>query len=64
VEVLTARVGLEHGARPHRQARAELHVLELLDPPSERGVEHVRLADARAVLDPVAGVHERRSVSR
>jgi hypothetical protein len=64
VEVLTTWVGLEHGARPHRQARADLHVLELLDPSRERGAEHVRLADARAVLDPVARAHERRSVSR
>src|SRR3954453_9774227 len=63
MEVLTPAVGLEHGARAQRQARADLHVLELLDPLRERGVEHVRLREAGAVLHPVAGGHERRSVS-
>jgi hypothetical protein len=63
VEVLTPRVCLEHGARAKRQARADLHVLEVLDPLRKRGVEHVRLRKAGAVLHPVAGGHQRRSVS-
>lgn len=62
--MLTTRVGLEHRARPHRQAGADLHVPELLDPRRERRVESVGLADARSVLDPVAGAYERRAVSR
>src|SRR4051812_10375556 len=64
MEVLTPRVGLEHGARAQRQARADLHVLELLDPLRERGVEHVRLREAGAVLHPVAGGHERAAAGR
>lgn len=59
VEVVTARIGLEHGARPQRQAGADLHVLDLVHPLRERGVEHIRLTEARSVLDPVAGANER-----
>ena len=39
-----------------------LDVLELVNPLRERRVEHIRLADAATVLDPVAGANERRSV--
>src|SRR5258705_326074 len=62
--VIAGGVGLEHGARPQRQARADLHFLELVDALGERAVEHVRLAYARAVLDPVAGADEPRGVGR
>jgi hypothetical protein len=61
MKVVAARIDLQHGARPHRDASAELDVLELVNSLRERRVEHIRLADAAAVLDPVAGAHERRS---
>ena len=54
VDVLALGIGVQHGARPHGQAVADLDVRELADAGGERAVEQVGLAQAGAVVQPHA----------
>ena len=42
MEVMAVGIGLQHGARAHRQAVADLDVRELVDAGAERPVERRR----------------------
>mmetsp|Transcript_12064 Transcript_12064/g.27969 ORF Transcript_12064/g.27969 Transcript_12064/m.27969 type:complete len:248 (+) Transcript_12064:672-1415(+) len=53
-EMGARRVLLQHGARPQRDARPDLHARQLA-PPARKGlVKHIRLPMGDAVVDPVA----------
>ena len=59
-EVFAGGIGLQHRTRLQRQAGADLYVLELVLAGGERRVEHVRLAQRHAVVEPHAGPDEAR----
>src|SRR6266699_4318774 len=52
VEMLAFRVFFDYSARPQSEARADLHVLELVLARSQCFVENVGLAVRRAVIQP------------
>ena len=58
VDVVPVGIGVQHGARPHRQAVADLDVRQLADAGGQRPVEDIGLAQAGAVVEPHAGVDE------
>ena len=53
-------IGLDCGARAHREASADLDALEARDAVGQSVIEQVGLSKAEAVLDPIAGFHPRR----
>ena len=55
LEVLARGIGLQNGARPDGEAGADLDVVQLVRARGQGDVEHVRLADADAVVEPHAG---------
>jgi hypothetical protein len=59
-EVRALWIALDDGARAERHAAADLHVAELVAPYGERLVEEIRLAEAEAVVDPIARPDDRR----
>ena len=61
---MTCGIRIQHGAGPHRQAMANLDVRQLVDACAECAVEHVRLAEGRAVIEPHSGLDEGGSLVR
>jgi hypothetical protein len=58
-EMLALRVGLQHGARPHRQTGANLDVAQLRLARREGKVEDIGLTQGDAVIDPIAQLYQR-----
>jgi hypothetical protein len=53
-KVFALRIAFHHRARPHREAGADLYVLQRLAAGCQRFVEHIWLAQADAVIEPHA----------
>ena len=64
VEVVTFRIGFEHGTRPKTQASTDVDVAKLTCTFGQRPVERVGLSQHGAVVQPVAGADQRRRVLR
>src|SRR5215470_8353082 len=58
VEMLAFRIVVDHSARTHREAGADLDVLQLVLARSQRLIENIGLAVGRAVVQPHAGFDE------
>jgi hypothetical protein len=52
-------IGFDRGTRSQRETSADLDAAKLADARSERLVEQIRLTDAEAVIEPVAGLDDR-----
>ena len=48
VDVLSVRVGIQDGPRPHAQAMADLDVADFADPGGQRAIEDIGLAQTGA----------------
>ena len=64
VEMLAFRIVFDHSAGPHRQAGADLDVLQFVFACSQRLIENIGLAMRHAIVQPHAGFDEAGRVFR
>ena len=57
-ESVPIRVDLDHFAGLHRERSADLHVLQLIFPPGQCGVQQRRLRQRHPIVDPLPGLND------
>ena len=57
-ESVPIRVDLDHFAGLHRERSADLHILQLIFPPGQRGVQQRRLRQRHPIVNPLPGLND------
>ena len=57
-EGVPIRVDFDHFAGLHREGSADLHILQLIFPPGQRGVQQRRLRQRHPIIDPLPGLND------
>jgi hypothetical protein len=60
-DVTRVRIGIDNGARAHREASADLDPLETRNTLCESAIEEIGLSEPESVLDPITGFNPARN---